>query len=336
MAVAIGGCGHGFLVPSFMDLDKGQRHVDPPPADEVATCFFCKRQVYWHVIGPVPQAAPMAAAAAAASSPLAAIQQAPRDADENPPHRVRPDSSGPSSSTDADAVIDWGAAVATYNPREAAQMNRAIREYKRAEVRSQASGAGQRAMSSAFITAYAGVTDPTDLDGLEGGTGVGLVGLARGGGGTGAAFTPWVAFSEREAMARARLASLQAGLFRFEARPSGTLNGHAEHFRVFFADALGGRAAAETAVETGSGGCYCDDGVNLYPQFALVAALPSVISALAAKDHSLFGEDGLAAVSASPLEVTTMGTSSCCCHIYIPSFSEPVCVLEHHLPLPSR
>ena len=81
----------------------------------------------------------------------------------------------------------------------------------------------------------------------------GLVGLARGGGGTGAAFTPWVAFSEREAMARVRLASLQAGLFLFEERASGTLNGHTEHCRVFFADTLGGRAAAVAVVASGSG-----------------------------------------------------------------------------------
>ena len=295
MPVAIGGCGHGFLATYFMDPDKGHHHVDPPPADEVATCFCCKRHVYWHVIGPAPQAAPVAAAAAL--PPLAAIHHAPRDDDENPPHRVRPDSSGPASSTDA--MIDWDGAVDTYNPKEAAAINRAIRDHTRAAERSQASGAGRRATSTAFSTAYEGVKDPTDLDGLEGGTGVGLLGLARGGGGTGAAFTPWMAFSERETMARARLASLQAGLFRFEQRASGTLNGHTEHYRVFFADTLGGRAAAEAAVGSGSGSCYCDDDVRLYPQFALVAALPSVIGTLAEKDHSLFGADGLAAVSAA-------------------------------------
>ena len=302
-AAVIGGCGHGCLASHWSDIEAGQRHLPPPRPDEVATCVVCKQQVYWHFIDVDPDASTRIQPSdsvppqADASSPLLPLN----GAEENPPHRHS--NSGVCPIDGAIDAIDWSNAVDAHvaaNPASRigvpafrARASTSDPDTTR-EPRPSSSKQG-RAIAHAFDNAYAGVKDPLDVDGIEAGTGVGLAGLARGGGGSGAAFRPFVARAEHEEKCRARLASLQAALFRFERRESGTLNGHAQHYRVYYADALGGRQTATRAVESGSGGCFQDD-FSLYPKLPLVATLPLLVKKLEAAGHTLLGEGGLAQV----------------------------------------
>lgn len=142
-----------------------------------------------------------------------------------------------------------------------------------------------------------GTSIDSDMFG-EGAAGVALLGLARGGGRSGAAFKPAMAQADADSLQRTRLGALQAGpsCFRFEELAAGTVDGLKRLFRVRFASALAGRKAAAEALEAGR--CSVDT-VTIFPRDAVAVQLLRTIievSGSALRVRAALGEHGLVKV----------------------------------------
>jgi len=194
-----------------------------------------------------------------------------------------------------------GGRPASNNPIPAAHLRRAVTD---SPSRPSSAPRVPRRLLAGMLETFGGavastITDMTGRDRRSnalGATGAGLASLARGGGGSGAVFRPHVVHAEHEAKCNNRLASIKAGLYRFEILAAGTLDGRKREYRVFYANPIS--RGGPQAVEAGT--CPSDE-FTLLPHLALVASLPAVFEEARVASSSVFSLDALAQVGGDEL-----------------------------------